>query len=240
LFLGKFGRERTFFVAPQTETGLELHLPSDLSGIIPATYDPAATNLQASIGSALYELKRTLRSATREAVAETIPYDSSSGFKPYDFEHRNGRFWQGDKPISPHGDGALHFLPDGVMRLVRRDQVGRYEIELRRNGRGKPTIFKSYEPPDRVITVSCDARVEEGDRTLHFILKDEATNKWIAHATETIASSSWTRVTVYLRALPTADLVLRIDDEIPSKMPSTLYLRNLVMKQEITGHPVKT
>src|SRR5262245_54629637 len=53
MFLGKLGRERNFFISPKRDAKMELHLPSDLSGITPATYDPTSSSLQAAVGAAL-------------------------------------------------------------------------------------------------------------------------------------------------------------------------------------------
>jgi len=63
LFLGKLGRQRNFFLAPKTESSNlrpDLHLPSDLAGIAPVTYNPGQ-NLQASVGPALYQIKEAIR-----------------------------------------------------------------------------------------------------------------------------------------------------------------------------------
>ena len=49
LFIGKLGPEPVFFVIPRGE---ELHLPSDLLGLTPLTFDPHRTdhNLRAALG----------------------------------------------------------------------------------------------------------------------------------------------------------------------------------------------
>jgi hypothetical protein len=236
LFLGKLGRQRNFFVAPKGDTKVDLHLPSDLSGITPATYDPKASNPQAAVGPALYEVKQTIRRLGTRGNQNAILYDSKKDFKQYDFAHGNSVFYDRDgRPASPKSDGSLGFLAGGVLEVVRRSVEGRYQIELRRDGRDKPSIAKTTTPPERVFQVSCEAMVDRGERTIRFLLKDEKANKWLDNDVRTISSTTWTELSVYLRVPATIDLLFRIDDEKPTIVPSSLCLRNLVIAEEALG-----
>ncbi len=60
LFMGSFGRHRTFIVHPRVA---DMHLPSDLAGITTATSDPARRDgdLQAAVGPACTKVKRAVR-----------------------------------------------------------------------------------------------------------------------------------------------------------------------------------
>jgi hypothetical protein len=233
MFLGKLGRQRNFFVTPRKkgEPKPELHLPSDLSGITPATYEPSG-DPRSSIGPALYELKQSIRDLGPLGKHETILYDSRRDFKAHHFEHKNGRFYKDDKATSPKSDGSLEFLPGGELRVDRRNVEGRYEIELRRNGPEKPSFPKEHEPIHRVFRVSCEAKVDNGKHELRFVLKDMKAGKWTASEKKDISSTEWTAVEFYLKALSTVDLLFRIDDERPSCAPSSVYLRNLVIAEE--------
>lgn len=60
LFIGRLSRRRTFIIRPR-ET--ELHLPSDLMGLTPLTYDASRgeDNLRAALGSAATSIRAALR-----------------------------------------------------------------------------------------------------------------------------------------------------------------------------------
>jgi len=60
LFIGKLGRERCFILVPRAQS--ELHLPSDLLGLTPLTYDAERTdgNLVAAIGPSANKVRRAV------------------------------------------------------------------------------------------------------------------------------------------------------------------------------------
>jgi hypothetical protein len=205
---------------------------SDLSGVTPSTYDPKASNLQASVGQALYDAKYSIRTLGRVDETRTIIYDMAN-LKKHVFKHHNGCYWKDDKPSSPRSDGQLDFLPGGELRVQRNTTDGRYEIELRPNGFDNPSIRKKHEAVQRVFRVTCEARVEDGDHTLRFVLKDIKTDKWTASESRKIKANTWEPVEVYVKAQATMDLLFRIDDETPSKAPSSICIRNLVIAEEL-------
>jgi hypothetical protein len=230
LFLGKLGRARNFFITPRGEG--KLHLPSDLSGITPAEYDAAASNFQAAVGTALYQLKEAVRKLGALTRQEVVVYDSRSDFKPYHFEHRNASIWKDDKPVSPKGEGNLAILPESVLKISRTNTVGRNEIVLLRSGPDQPSISKKQHISYRVLRVRCSARVEGGEHTLRFVAKDLATNRFADTKTTRITSTEWTDVDAYLRVPSTSDLWFRIDDEDVSAAPSAIFIRDLKLTEE--------
>lgn len=118
------------------------------------------------------------------------------------------------------------------MKLERTNFDGRYEIELRQDGPESPSIAKRHKPPRRILRVSCEAKVDEGERSLRFVLKDIKADKWADNAVKIVKSSSWEPIELDLAVAPTIDLLFRIDDEKPSIVPSTLFLRKLVIAEQ--------
>ena len=71
LALGRLGRKRCFMLAPRNAP--DLHLPTDLLGINPASYDPDRSdgNLVAAVGSACAKIRRAIRTlGPRQAAKE--------------------------------------------------------------------------------------------------------------------------------------------------------------------------
>ncbi|RAZ66957.1 nucleotide-binding protein [Planococcus maitriensis] len=54
LFIGRIGKERTYFITPQ---GKNFHLPTDLIGFNPAKYDAEHPNIEAAVGAATTQIK---------------------------------------------------------------------------------------------------------------------------------------------------------------------------------------
>jgi hypothetical protein len=61
LFIGRLGRERTYFVAPRGAK--QFHVPSDLLGLVAAEYDPARSdkNWDAAVSPACTAIRRAMR-----------------------------------------------------------------------------------------------------------------------------------------------------------------------------------
>jgi hypothetical protein len=81
LFVGGLGLDRSFVIVPRGIT--ELHLPTDLLGLIPATFDPNRQdkNLIAALGSACNEIRGAINRLGRRAAqfqtAHGIPEDKT-------------------------------------------------------------------------------------------------------------------------------------------------------------------
>ncbi|MEO8326190.1 MAG: nucleotide-binding protein [Nitrospirota bacterium] len=61
LFIGKLGKEKVYFLVPAKSEGM--HLPTDLLGIIPGSYDPPETNgdLLAALGPFCNKIRRQIK-----------------------------------------------------------------------------------------------------------------------------------------------------------------------------------
>jgi hypothetical protein len=67
LFIGRLGRNRTFMLVPNGMP--DLHLPTDLMGLTPATYEPPSRpeRLLAALGPACYDIREAIRAAGAQA-----------------------------------------------------------------------------------------------------------------------------------------------------------------------------
>jgi len=61
LFMGRLGREKTFFILPRSASNIRL--PTDLLGITPATFDDERKDVQASVGAACSAIRIAIRQA---------------------------------------------------------------------------------------------------------------------------------------------------------------------------------
>jgi predicted nucleotide-binding protein len=224
LFMGRLGRDRNFFISPRGSNKSELHLPSDLSGITPSSYDPGAANLQASVGASLVELKQSLRKFQNSPEEPVFIADIT---KHFHFEHRGGHNeFENGKPVGPRGEGNLIFHPDESLQIQRNNTVGRYEIELRPFGPREPTIPKSTRS-ERVFRVTFKAKIEGGAHEIRVVLKDNQMDRWADYKVVNVSVGNWGDFEVFLRASPTWDLFLRIDDIGLTKAPSSVFLSSL-------------
>lgn len=59
MFIGRLGKERTFFILPRDQQGF--HLLTDLSGVNPATFDSSRENLQAALGPSCFQIQQAIQ-----------------------------------------------------------------------------------------------------------------------------------------------------------------------------------
>ncbi len=84
LFIGRLGPDRTFFIVPRGEE--ELHLPSDLLGIMPATFDPTRQdkNFQAALGPACNEVRKAMEACISAEPSSTVEHEGVPRVPWYD------------------------------------------------------------------------------------------------------------------------------------------------------------
>jgi hypothetical protein len=177
-------------------------------------------------------------------IKERVIYDSRDTNRDIGFEFRHfGDYnWvmSNDKAerISGKGEGALDFTGEGILDLKRTNTEGRYEIWLQHylfDGVVMKHIPKSNTiSGQRILRVSCEVRVIDGEHTLRFMLKDENSFGWLAHEVRRVTSTMWIPFKVYLQVSPTEECQLRIDDENVSHAPSNIQIRNLVVAEKVS------
>ena len=230
LFVGKLGPERSFFVIPEGE---EIHLTSDLAGIMPAKFDPRNTNLQVAVAPAQFEISRAIEMLGPIQGSRATLYDSRRDGHPKRIKGLEAYVYKGKERIGPKAEGTLEIGSGGELQIRRTNTSGRFEIQMRPNGPGKPSFEKVAVPPaPRALLVSCEAKVEGGTHTLRFVAKDEEEEKWLASETRKVTPGDWTKFEFYLWVDATRDFLFRIDNEGASAAPSTVFIRNLSIVEE--------
>ena len=80
LFIGKLGRKRSFILMPRGE--VNLHLPTDLIGLTPCTFDPnrADENLRAALGPACNLIRKTITKLGIRQNSQSEQFESLIAF----------------------------------------------------------------------------------------------------------------------------------------------------------------
>jgi hypothetical protein len=236
LFMGKLGRSRIFFIAPQQADRSHrnwLYLPTDLAGITPPEYNPGADNVRASVATSLDEFRRVLEAYAKELDAEEpettdgILIDTERDFQPVDFVGRASfdDYDRNNNPIGPRAQGKFEIVAaEKAMRINRTNKEGRYEIEYRPHGPREASFRKSV---DRRFHVNFKARAEGGRHEIRVLFKNIETNKWVWNETATVQEGNEQEFEFYLRVPASADLLLRLDDRGIERIPSSVTISSL-------------
>ncbi len=174
-------------------------------------------------------------------IAERLLYTSTGRELGYDFDGKGVRLSRTvngkSEDFGPPAAGSFGFEGDTI-NIHRANIDGRYQLWLANyliDGKEMRMIPKDESiEGDRLLRISCKARVVNGQHTLRFVLADEA-NKWLAHTDQTITENpenTWTPLNTYFQVSAAKQCHLRIDDLNVSKAPSSVYIRDLVLAEK--------
>lgn len=156
LFVGRLGVERCFLIVPR---GMEdLHLPTDLAGVTPATYEPSRQdgNMVAALGPACSRIRKAiakngLLSRPAMVVQSPPPVQEEGLTSDPDDCISLIQSWMGSRP-SGENTRAIRFAEvDNYLKLARGSAEKHIEEAARRwdyvvERRGKDTILFKDNP----------------------------------------------------------------------------------------------
>jgi len=227
--------------------------PADSHRIIPLIVDEASTkgttaeyglNLKQGLSlsstvtleTAAFRLLATLK----RSQYQTVLFDSREGAASH-FRGYPSCFWTGkgkeSKPSSPVAEGTFTVEIGGVLAITRTSPEGRFELQLFEHESVGPKNARRIFPPseqalaDRRLWIHCEARTDGTTHGLRFVLKNDATDSWLASEKRIVDSKDWKEFDVYFRVDPKLDFWFRIDDEEVSSVPSELRLKNIVLRE---------
>jgi hypothetical protein len=189
-----------------------------------------------TLETAAFRLLATLK----RSQYQTVLFDSRQGAASH-FRGNPSCFWTGKgkeaKPSSPVAEGTFTVEIGGVLAITRTSPEGRYELLLFEHESVGPKSARKIFPPseqavaERRLWIHCEARTDGAKHGLRFVLKNEATESWLASEKRIVDSKDWKELDVYLRVDPKLDFWFRIDNEEVSTVPSELRLRNIVLRE---------
>lgn len=173
-----------------------------------------------------------------EEAAERILYDSRKEWDQHHFQSVEGQFFDGSqwKHAGPVGKGKLFVEEGGILNISRDNAEGRFEVWLRhyRYDNEALTLVPKNEliAGKRKLRVSCEAKAIDAKHGLRFVLKDDNTKDWLANEKVEVNRNEWNLINLFFQIEPSADFLLRIDDEVFSAAPSSIQIRNLIIAEK--------
>lgn len=165
VFIGRLDKRRNFIVMPEGMT--DFHLPTDLLGITPASYDAHRSdgNLQAALGPACYSIRKMI--ADLGSLKRNSPIPANVGDWPddkyYHFRVQNMLAGVGNPPINPEFKfnqrvGALNniaaYLANGQKFQLDGVSLSGYDIH---RGFVKFSVLCSKSPASKSELKGADA-----------------------------------------------------------------------------------
>jgi hypothetical protein len=221
LFLGRLGRDRVFLIAP---AGAMLDLPSDLTGVNPATYNRHASNLDSAVGASLRELRQALRAF----VPAGFVFDARRNLKPEQLVSGAGRKHdRSGAPTSVFAEAKLNRTNE-ALEITRTNSAGHWDIDVRPLGKSEPTIRRAPASP-RALQIDFAAKVTAGAK--HIVRCVTMSPNWARLDDQhfDVIESDWTDFHATLKAPADIDVLVRLQDEVDYHPSGTLYIRNIAV-----------
>jgi hypothetical protein len=211
LFMGTLGPERTFLVRGRDQP---MTLPTDLAGITQALWnDRQDGDLDEALSVPARQILQAMERINARGVM--IAFDGRNRF---DLRPWKVRRWE-----EAGGDAAA----DGdVLRIERTNTHGRFVLEL------ADRVAAPRDGERVTLQVAGQARVQRGDHTLVVVFKEEGSplGEHLWDARTRLESDQWQTIDDEREVLLQRELCVRIENRTVSSAPSTLELRDLVIR----------
>jgi hypothetical protein len=166
-------------------------------------------------------------------VEEQILYDSREGMDGFHFDGRGASIKDG-----PVGKGKHKILDRQVLNIDRTNQEGRYEVRLTQYHYRHS--IAPHVPRDltvagqRKVMIRYLAKAHGGKHQIRTVLKStDETGQWLASKDDYIdQGSKWEEVECFFHIDPSRDFYVRLDDLGISAVPSSVQIRDIVVKEK--------
>jgi hypothetical protein len=175
-------------------------------------------------------------------TSENVLYSTVGRDLGFDWTGSPAQLWQKidgkDQAVSCFGAGTLDFSQPQVLNIQRSNHDGRYEVWLNvymLEGTEWTKVSKDESMTGlRRFRIDCEAKAVGAEHTLRFVLRSDATTKWVANDERTVTSNTWTLIKIYFQIPPSEEFRLRIDDMNVTRSPSSVQIRNLQLIERIS------
>ncbi len=150
--------------------------------------------------------------------------------------------WENDKPVGEKGKGRLQFK-QRVINLERFNSDGRFLISFLRylSSSGIKEYIESniYNHSTRIIAFEFEAKIIGGMHTLLLVAKKANSTDWIHNANVKISvkTGDWEKFKEYIYIPSNENFAVFFDDIEIAKAPSSIQIRNLIIKESFLIRP---
>jgi hypothetical protein len=173
----------------------------------------------------LNELKRAIRKFQRSDVI----FDTREKVSTDMLVNKGGRQFDSTGNAISGPALAKYTLTNEALEIERINAEGVWEVEVRPNGRAKPTAARSTDS-ERLFEVTFEAKVSDLSHVVRCVSINADSWKWIDHTHFFIQEKNWRPYNATLKGQANLNILIRIQDEINQIPAGTLYLRNISVR----------